>query len=88
VLSGKSASDFAVKELPLATGTLPPVIPAGLPGDLLERRPDIAEAERSLAANARIGVAKAAFFPVVRLTGIAGFESMEVDTLFNWESRV
>jgi multidrug efflux system outer membrane protein len=89
VLVGKSASDFAVKELPLAANTLPPVIPAGLPSDLLERRPDIAEAERALAAaNARIGVAKAAFFPVVRLTGLAGFESMDVDTLFNWQSRV
>jgi len=89
VLVGKAAGDFAVKELPLDANTLPPVIPAGLPGDLLERRPDIAEAERALAAaNARIGVAKAAFFPVVRLTGLAGFESMDVDTLFNWQSRV
>ncbi len=89
VLVGKPASEFAVKELPLDADTLPPVIPAGLPSDLLERRPDIAEAERNLAAaNARIGVAKAAFFPVVRLTGVAGFESMDVETLFNWESRV
>jgi multidrug efflux system outer membrane protein len=88
VLVGQPASEFAVKELPLEANTLPPVIPAGLPGDLLERRPDIAEAERHLAAaNARIGVAKAAFFPVVRLTGIAGFESMDVDTLFDSESR-
>ena len=89
VLVGKPASEFAVKELPLDANSLPPVIPAGLPSELLERRPDIAEAERNLAAaNARIGVAKAAFFPVVRLTGIAGFESMDVDTLFNWQSRV
>jgi multidrug efflux system outer membrane protein len=89
VLVGQPASDFAVKEAPLPANALPPVIPAGLPGELLERRPDIAEAERTLAAaNARIGVAKAAFFPVVRLTGVAGFESMDVDTLFNWESRV
>lgn len=89
VLVGKPASEFVCKELPLEANTLPPVIPAGLPGDLLERRPDISEAERQLAAaNARIGVAKAAFFPVVRLTGVAGFESMDVDTLFNWESRV
>ena len=88
VLVGRSATDFAVRELPLDENTLPPVIPAGLPGDLLERRPDISEAERALAAsNARIGVAKAAFFPVVRLTGTAGFESFDVDTLFNWESR-
>jgi outer membrane protein, multidrug efflux system len=89
VLVGKSATDFVVKEMPLDENSLPPVIPPGLPGDLLERRPDIAEAERALAAsNARIGVAKAAFFPVVRLTGAAGFESFDVDTLFNWESRV
>jgi len=89
VLVGQPASEFAVKELPLDANTLPPVIPAGLPSDLLERRPDIAEAERYLAAaNARIGVAKAAFFPVVRITGIAGFESMDVETLFNWQSRV
>ncbi|MGA2248470.1 MAG: efflux transporter outer membrane subunit, partial [Verrucomicrobiota bacterium] len=88
VLEGKPASEFAVKELPLAATTLLPVIPAGLPGDLLERRPDIAEAERALAAaNARIGMAKGAFFPVVRLTGAAGFESMDVDTLFNWQSK-
>jgi multidrug efflux system outer membrane protein len=88
VLVGKSAADFVLKEIPLEAGTLPPVVPAGLPGELLERRPDIAEAERTLAAaNARIGVAKAAFFPVVRLTGIAGFESMDVETLFNWQSR-
>jgi multidrug efflux system outer membrane protein len=67
----------------------PPEIPAGLPADLLERRPDVAEAERQLAAaNARIGVAKAAFFPVVRLTGSGGYLSGEVDDLFNWESRV
>jgi outer membrane protein, multidrug efflux system len=89
VLVGQPASEFAVKDLPLDMAILPPVIPPGLPGDLLERRPDIAEAERLLAAaNARIGVAKAAFFPVVRLTGAAGFESLDIESLFNWESRV
>jgi multidrug efflux system outer membrane protein len=67
----------------------PPAIPAGLPADLLERRPDVAEAERQLAAaNARIGVAKAAFFPVLRLTGSGGYVSADVDNLFNWEGRV
>ncbi len=66
----------------------PPEIPAGLPSDLLERRPDVAEAERQLAsANAQIGVAKAAFFPVVTLTGSGGFLSADVDSLFNWSSR-
>ena len=66
----------------------PPVIPAGLPADLLERRPDVATAERQLAsANAKIGVAKAAFFPVLTLTGSGGYLSGDVDNLFNWGSR-
>jgi multidrug efflux system outer membrane protein len=55
----------------------------------LERRPDVAQAERELAsANAHIGVAKAAFFPVVRLTGSGGLVSGDIESLFNWESRV
>jgi multidrug efflux system outer membrane protein len=67
----------------------PPSVPAGLPADLLERRPDVAEAERQLAsANARIGVAKAAFFPVLNLTASGGYLSGDIQTLFNWESRV
>src|SRR5207245_1791380 len=66
----------------------PPGIPAGLPADLLERRPDVAEAERQLAsANARIGVAKAAFFPVLTLTGSGGYLSGDIDSLFKWDSR-
>ena len=89
VLVGAPASDFSVKEVGLDSATLPPVIPSGLPSELLERRPDIAEAERTMkASNARIGTAKAAFFPVVRLTGAAGYESVDVESLFNWESRV
>src|SRR5207247_6622821 len=67
----------------------PPKIPAGLPSDLLERRPDVSEAERQFAAaNARIGVAKAAFFPVLRLTGSGGYVSGDIESLFNWDSRV
>jgi multidrug efflux system outer membrane protein len=59
-----------------------------LPADLLERRPDVASAERQLAsANAKIGVAKAAFFPVVTLTGSGGYLSGSVDNLFDWSSR-
>jgi multidrug efflux system outer membrane protein len=86
VLLGKSASEFSLPEASL--DTVPPIIPAGLPSELLERRPDVAESERLLASqNARIGVAKAAFFPVVRLTGTAGLESGDISTLFNWQSR-
>jgi multidrug efflux system outer membrane protein len=56
---------------------------------LLERRPDVSEAERQLAAaNARIGMAKAAFFPVLSLTGSGGYVSGDVESLFNWNSRV
>ena len=66
-----------------------PAIPAGLPSDLLERRPDVAEAERQLAAaNARIGIAKAAFFPVIQLTGSGGYVSADFDNLFSWEGRI
>lgn len=70
------------------TATHVPNIPPGLPSSLLERRPDVASAERQLAAsNARVGVAVAAFFPIIRLTGAAGFESADMGDLFDWQSR-
>lgn len=86
VLTGKTASLFQLPERPL---DIPPlVIPAGLPSELLERRPDIAAAERRMAAsNANIGVATAAFFPTVKLSGIAGFQSGGLDMLFDWPSN-
>ncbi|MDB6022303.1 MAG: hypothetical protein JWQ04_2160, partial [Pedosphaera sp.] len=89
ILVGVNPSSFQLPALTAADwNPQPPSIPAGLPADLLERRPDVAEAERQLAsANARIGVAKAAFFPVLTLTGSGGFVSADVDSLFNWNSR-
>jgi outer membrane protein, multidrug efflux system len=86
VLIGKPASSFEIPERALTT--TPPAIPLGLPSQLLERRPDIAAAERRMAAaNASIGVAKAALFPTLRLNGLAGFESVSAATLFDWPSR-
>jgi multidrug efflux system outer membrane protein len=86
VLLGKAPAVFGLAAAPLAT--VLPVIPAGLPSSLLERRPDVAAASRGMAAaNARIGVAKAAFFPVLRLTAQGGYESGELNDLFKWSSR-
>ena len=65
-----------------------PAIPAGLPSDLLVRRPDIRQAEQNLiAANARIGVARAEYFPRISLTGLAGFVSGNLSELFNSENE-
>jgi multidrug efflux system outer membrane protein len=90
ILVGSDPSVFRLSaNTPDNWNPTPPEVPAGLPGELLERRPDVGEAERSLAsANAKIGVAKAAFFPVVNLTASGGYLSGEVENLFNWGSRV
>jgi len=86
VLCGQNSSSFSLVET--ARLYQPPAIPIGLPADLLERRPDVAEAERSMAAASEgIGIAKAAFFPAIQLTGSAGVESMDLKDIFNWESR-
>lgn len=86
VLLGRAPADFALAAQPLVPVDVR--IPAGMPSALLERRPDIAAAERAMAAaNARIGVAKAAFYPSLTLGGGAGFESATVGSLFNAASK-
>lgn len=88
LLLGEAAPNF---ELPTSNSELStvPAVPAGLPSELLERRPDIAAAESALAAsNARIGVAKAAFFPAISLTGSFGYASGDIDRLTNSDSKL
>jgi outer membrane protein, multidrug efflux system len=86
-LCGESAISFQLATGPLTNAV--PNVPASVPSELLERRPDIAAAERRMAAaNAQIGVAVSAFYPQVFLTGAAGFQSVGADTLFDWPSRV
>ena len=87
LLVGQNAATFSVPERTLSAA--PPVIPPGLPSELLERRPDISAAERRMAAaNANIGVAKAAFFPTIQLNGLAGLESVDAGSLFDSSSRM
>ena len=88
VLCGQAAGTFALTPGTAGTTNLP-AIPLAVPSEWLERRPDVAAAERSMAAaNASVGVAKAAFFPSVTLSGLAGFESISASTLFDWPSHV
>jgi NodT family efflux transporter outer membrane factor (OMF) lipoprotein len=80
VLVGKAPADFTLPPLPLTTP--PPPIPVGVPSELLERRPDIAAAERRVAAaNAQIGLAESAYYPLVNIVGTGGFESGSITTL-------
>lgn len=85
VLIGKPPASFRLAPLPLTMP--PPPIPVALPSDLLERRPDIASAERQMAAaNAQIGVAKAAYYPNLSLGAVGGFESNTITTLISGPS--
>jgi NodT family efflux transporter outer membrane factor (OMF) lipoprotein len=86
VLIGAVASEFSIPVRPMTTA--PPPIPIGIPSQLLQRRPDIAAAERSMAAaNAQIGIAYAAYFPTLRLTADGGVQSSAFETLIAWSSR-
>jgi NodT family efflux transporter outer membrane factor (OMF) lipoprotein len=85
VLMGKPPASFSLAPLPLTMP--PPPIPVGLPSELLERRPDIAAAERLMAsANAQIGVAKSAYYPLLNLAAAGGFESGSITTLLTGPS--
>ena len=86
MLTGQPASTFSIPIEPLKSS--PPAIPFGVPSQLLERRPDIAEAERLVAqANAQIGIARAAYFPTVTLSAAAGMASTAIASWFTWPSR-
>jgi NodT family efflux transporter outer membrane factor (OMF) lipoprotein len=87
VLVGKPPADFSLPPLPLTTP--PPPIPVGVPSELLERRPDIAATERRVAsANAQVGLARTAYYPLVDIVASGGFESGTITTLFQGPSAL
>jgi outer membrane protein, multidrug efflux system len=87
VLLGRTVEGSSLPQQP--SNPAPPEIPVGLPFQLLERRPDIAEADRNVAATtAQIGVAKAAYFPQLSLTGAVGYESTNAVSLLNWQNTI
>lgn len=87
VLIGKAPADFTLPPLPLTTP--PPPIPVGMPSELLERRPDISAAERRVAsANAQVGLAKTAYYPLVNILGSGGLESGSITTLLQGPSAL
>src|SRR6202050_1913633 len=86
MLVGKAATNFSIPVKPVTTA--PPPIPVGVPSQLLQRRPDVAAAERTMAAaNAQIGIAYAAYYPSLNLTAEGGFESTIAGKLLSWPSR-
>jgi len=88
VLLGKPAAAYTAGNSPLLDSALLPAIPSGLPSSLLERRPDIAAAQKAMeASNARIGVARAAMFPALDITANAGGAAGHFSDVFKWSSR-
>jgi NodT family efflux transporter outer membrane factor (OMF) lipoprotein len=86
VLVGKPASDFSIPVIPLVGA--PPPIPVGIPSELLERRPDVAAAERQMAAaNAQIGIAIAAYYPNLTLSASGGYQTLDLSKLLTWPTR-
>ncbi len=87
VLIGKPPGDFGLPPMPLSLE--PPAVPAGMPSELLQRRPDIAAAERRVAAaNEQIGIAEAAFYPALTLSAIGGFLGTAANNWLTWPSRI
>lgn len=88
VLLGKPAAAYVAQANPLSESIVPPVIPAGMPSSLLERRPDIAAAQRTMmASHARIGVAKSAMFPNLLLNAALGTDGASASNLFKWSAH-
>lgn len=86
ILIGKPPSELSIP--PVVLKTPPPTVPEGIPSDLLQRRPDVANSERLVAAaNEQIGIAQAAFFPSIILSATGGFESRSFSQWFAWPSR-
>jgi len=86
ILTGRPPTGFGIA--PATLPATPPSVPVGLPSELLERRPDVAAAERRVAAaNAQIGVAISAYYPTVTLSASSGFESGSIAKWFTWPSR-
>ena len=86
ILTGRPPADFSLARE--TTRIEPPIIPAGIPSDLLERRPDVAGAERrAAAANARIGIARAAYFPVLTLSASGGYQAATLADFFSLPNR-
>ncbi len=86
MLIGESPSEFSIPVKPMTSA--PPPIPVGIPSELLQRRPDVAAAERNMAAaNAQIGVAYAAFYPALTLSAGGGLESSVIQHILDWPSR-